>query len=83
MKAADEALATLPEFFRKTTDVIYRDGPPYASFIPSSASAYVIVPQRKIHMLDLSTQMTQSGYNSLVAAYVVRRGSRAACLSQT
>lgn len=69
LKAADEALASLPEFFRKTTDVIFRDGPPYSSFIPPSAAAYVIVPERKIHMLDLSTQMTQSSYNSLVAAY--------------
>ncbi len=69
LKAADEAFASLPPFFRNCTDVVYRDGPPYSSFIPPTAAAYVIVPQRKIHMLDLSTKMTQSGYNSLVAAY--------------
>lgn len=69
LKAADEALATLPPLFQKCTDVIFRDGPPYASFIPSSAAAYVIVPQHKVHMLDLSAQMTQGSYNSLVAAY--------------
>lgn len=69
LKAADEAFGELPSFFRKCTDLVYRDGPPYASFIPSSAAAYVIVPQRKIHMLNLSVSMTQSAYNSMVAAY--------------
>ena len=69
LRAADEALASLPSFFRKCTDTVYRDGPPYDPRIPPSAAAYVIVPQHKVHMLDLSAQMTQGAYNSLVAAY--------------
>jgi hypothetical protein len=69
LRAADEAFASLPAFFRKCTDTVYRDGPPYDPRIPPSAAAYVIVPQHKIHMLDLSAQMTQGAYNSLVAAY--------------
>ncbi|OGK06408.1 MAG: hypothetical protein A2W80_11015 [Candidatus Riflebacteria bacterium GWC2_50_8] len=69
LRAADEALASLPSFFRKCTDTVYRDGPPYDPRIPPSAAAYVIVPQHKVHMLDLSAQMTQGAYNSLCAAY--------------
>lgn len=69
LRAADEALASLPSFFRKCTDTVYRDGPPYRAGIPPSAAAYVIVPQHKVHMLDLSAQMTQGSYNSLCAAY--------------
>ena len=49
--------------------MVYRDGEPNASFIPPSAAAYVIVPERKVHMLDLSVKMTQGAYNSLTAAY--------------
>ncbi len=69
LNAANEAFGELPSFFRKCTDVVYRDGQPNASFIPPSASAYVMVPQRKVHMLDLSVSMTQNAYNSMVAAY--------------
>ena len=69
LRAADEAFASLPSSFRKCTDTVYRDGPPYDPRIPPSAAAYVIVPQHKVHMLDLSAQMTQGAYNSLMAAY--------------
>ncbi len=69
LKAADEAFGELPAFFRGCTDAVYRDGQPNASFIPASALAYVMVPQRKVHMLDLSVSMTQGAYNSMVAAY--------------
>jgi hypothetical protein len=68
IKAADEAFESLPEFFRNATQVVYRDGPA-PSFAPPTVLGYVIVPQRKIHMMDLSTKMTQSLYNALTAAY--------------
>jgi hypothetical protein len=68
LNAADEAFDSLPPFFREATQVVYRDGPA-PSFAPPTTLGYVIVPQRKIHMLDLSTKMTQGLYNSLVAAY--------------
>ncbi len=66
--AADEAFASLPEYFRSCTDVIYRDGPP-PSFAPAGTSGYVIVPQRKIHMLDASVTASQWLYNSLISRY--------------
>ncbi|MBU1107866.1 MAG: hypothetical protein KKB51_14425 [Candidatus Riflebacteria bacterium] len=69
LRAADEAFASLPTSFRRCTDTVYRDGPPYDPRIPPSAAAYVIVPQHKVHMLDLSAQMTQGAYNSMMAAY--------------
>jgi hypothetical protein len=66
--ACDEAFASLPEYFRSCTDAIYRDGPP-PSFAPAGTSGYVIVPQRKIHMLDASVTASQWLYNSLISRY--------------
>lgn len=68
INAADEAFESLPSFFRGATQQVFRDGPA-PSFAPPSVLGYVIVPQRKVHMMDLSTKMTQGLYNSLVAAY--------------
>jgi outer membrane biosynthesis protein TonB len=68
IKAADEAFESLPPFFRDATQVVYRDGPA-PSFAPPTVLGYVIVPQRKVHMMDLSTKMTTGLYNSLVNAY--------------
>lgn len=68
IRAAEEAFAELPPFFRDATQKVLRDGPA-PSFAPPSVLGYVIVPQRIVHMMDLSTKMTQGLYNSLTAAY--------------
>lgn len=65
LKAYDEVLESLPPIFREATQVVYRDGPP-PSFAPAGTMGYVIVPQRRVHMLDMSVTYTQNMHNSLV-----------------
>ncbi len=56
--ACNEVFDSLPAYFRSCTDEIIRDGiPPEGS--PANALAYVIVPQRKIHMLNGSVTATE------------------------
>jgi hypothetical protein len=55
--ACNETFASLPAFFRSCTDEIIRDGTPPAG-APENGLAYVIVPQRKIHMLNGSVTAT-------------------------
>jgi len=56
---ANELLETLPKDFRDCTDEIIRDGPPPEG-APNGASGYVKFFERKIHLLDSSTKISQS-----------------------
>jgi len=64
LEATNTALNSLPTKFRQATEQIYRDkSAPEGA--PAGAQAYVKFGEKKIHMLDACTQLSQAKFDSM------------------
>jgi hypothetical protein len=66
LKLANELLETMPSSFRGCTDEIIRDGEPPEG-APEGAAGYVTFYERRVHMLDSSTKLSQALLDSMTA----------------
>ncbi len=64
LKLANDLLKTIPKDFRDCTDEVIRDGAPPEG-APEGATGYVNFYERKIHMLDSSTKLSQALIDSM------------------
>ncbi|HPT46801.1 MAG TPA: hypothetical protein PLM07_12995 [Candidatus Rifleibacterium sp.] len=64
LKLANELLATLPKNYRNATDVILRDKEPPEG-APEGVIGYVSFCERRVHMLDAGTKLSQAMIDSM------------------